>query len=350
VKPDNIMLTRDWELKLMDFGLVKDAQGLLKLLESEDILAGHAFAENLDRGMLAGSPEYMAPEQFTDTSVEDPEQAQTDTWTDVYSLGLILVQLLTGEKLFPFDSRAKDRAEFANKLLIYLRARAVFEDSALRQPPRVPPELWKIVSRAIRRDPRRRYRTATDLGWDIERFVQTGSAAEHDDEATSSFDVDKFLGDHGNDANAAMETLIAQGLTDPTGEFRLQTGEWSAASDDDPSVETRKLDFGDLAKIYNTDPMHKEAKAAEARRPRTDPAPPPDMARPVDSRLDGAPPPPKRANAPPTPSSPSAPTVRLPAPAPTARPAGLGRFALVMLAVAALPLGIFWGLAAWLSG
>ena len=124
VKPDNIMLTRSHQVKLMDLGLIKDAQGLFKLLESEDIMRGRDFAENLDKGVLAGTPEYMAPEQFSDPSLNDESLAKTDTWTDVYSLGLIFYEMVAGRKLFVFNPPANaSQNEFAKALLAFLTMR-----------------------------------------------------------------------------------------------------------------------------------------------------------------------------------------------------------------------------------
>src|SRR5690606_19544085 len=124
VKPENIMLTRDWRVKLMDLGLVKDAQGLPKLFESEDILAGR------------------------------------DTTTDVYSLGIIFYEMLTGQKLFPFKPNAKNQQEYARALLSYLKTRTSQRDDDLKvAPPQIPPALWSVIARALRVDPKIRQRT-----------------------------------------------------------------------------------------------------------------------------------------------------------------------------------------------
>lgn len=194
VKPENIMLTRDWQVKLMDFGLVKDAQGLLKLYESEDIVQGSDFAENIDKGVLAGTPEYMAPEQFSDASHEDESQTITDTWTDVYSLGLIFYELLTGKKLFPLDATAKNQQEYARNLLAYLKQRTEFRDEMLSRPPMVPAPLWSIIERSLKQDPKLRQRNAAELGQHVQRYLDTGQGVVVEDEdATSAIDLADFL-------------------------------------------------------------------------------------------------------------------------------------------------------------
>jgi serine/threonine protein kinase len=194
LKPENVMVTRDWQVKLMDFGLVKDAQGLLKLFETEDILTGRDFAENIDKAMLAGTPEYMAPEQFSDPMVEDEALAKTDTWSDVYSLGLIFFQLLTGQKLFPFKPASGDSAAYARALLAYIKTRTTFQDQQLRRPESVPAKLWPILQVALKQHPKQRYHNATDMGDALRRYSETGETDEfRDDEHTSMADMSSLL-------------------------------------------------------------------------------------------------------------------------------------------------------------
>lgn len=191
LKPENIMLTRDWQVRLMDFGLVKDAQGLLKLFEEQDIFTGRDFAENVDRAMLAGTPEYMAPEQFSDPMAEDASQEKTDTWTDVYSVALILYQLLTSEKLFAFRPTARDQAAYARELLAYVRQRATFDDAALLRHDAIPTALWPVLVSALRQNPKQRPYNALALADLIHRYLETGEVgSDFDDEGESTFVAD----------------------------------------------------------------------------------------------------------------------------------------------------------------
>jgi serine/threonine protein kinase len=194
LKPENVMLTREWEVRLMDFGLVKDAQGLLKLFESEDILAGRDFAENIDKAMLAGTPEYMAPEQFSDPMVQDEHEAKTDTWTDVYSTGLILFQLLTGEKLFPFRPTAKDQKGYARELLAYIRSRTDAKDADIRRPAAIPDRLWPVLVAALRSNPKQRPHNADAFAQKLRTYAQQGEVDEfEDDEHTSVASMSMLL-------------------------------------------------------------------------------------------------------------------------------------------------------------
>ncbi len=194
VKPDNIMLTRNHQIKLMDLGLIKDAQGLFKLLESEDVMEGRAFAENLDKGVLAGTPEYMAPEQFSDPSLNDESLAKTDTWTDVYSLGLIFYEMLVGKKLFVFNPPPNaSQNEFAKALLAFLTTRTNQRDEDIQVPMNVPYPLWTVIARALHADPTMRQHNASEFAEDLRRYLTTGEGViEQDSDKTSAIDLANF--------------------------------------------------------------------------------------------------------------------------------------------------------------
>lgn len=181
VKPENILLPRLGGIKLIDFGLIRDAQGILRLLEGEDPLETRVFQDELDRGVLAGTPEYMAPEQFSDSAVADITQARTDTWSDVFSLGVILFELLTGRK--PFVMREVPRDEYAQELLRYLRWRLRLRDRDIPRIPTISSALQSIVHKALRRDPRRRQPDARALMEDLLKYKRTGQGVTATDDS-----------------------------------------------------------------------------------------------------------------------------------------------------------------------
>ena len=181
VKPDNILLARSGGIKLIDFGLIRDAQGILKLLEGGDPLETRVFQDELDKGVLAGTPEYMAPEQFSDTAVDDISQARTDTWSDVFSLGVILFELLTGRK--PFVMREVPKREYAQELLRYLRWRLRLRDRDIPRIPGISHALQTVVHKALRRDPRRRQPDARALMDDLLHYQRTGQGVRQADES-----------------------------------------------------------------------------------------------------------------------------------------------------------------------
>jgi serine/threonine-protein kinase len=131
LKPENIMILRDGKVKLMDFGIALDAT------QRKVTWAG------LSQTM--GTPDYMAPEQI--------KGLRGDARTDIYSLGTILYEMLTGEVPFTGDN-------------VYAAMRAkVREDPT---PPRrlrheIPAAVEEIILRAIEPDPRDRFESALEF-------------------------------------------------------------------------------------------------------------------------------------------------------------------------------------------
>jgi serine/threonine protein kinase len=195
VKPENIIMVRDGGIKLIDFGLIRDAQGILQLLEKQDPLELPVFQEELDQGVLAGTPEYMAPEQFSDSALDDVSQTNTDTWSDVFSLGVILFELLTGRK--PFVMRKVGASEYPHELLRYLRWRIRLRDKDTPKIPGISPALQSIIHKALRRDPRARQPDARALMDDLLRYQATGQGVTvFDDTQTQVASVQSILAAH----------------------------------------------------------------------------------------------------------------------------------------------------------
>ena len=144
LKPSNILVTADGQPHVLDFGLAKT------LLEDEAQLA-----VSMD-GEVAGTPAYMSPEQAA------AKLNQIDTRTDVYSLGVILYQLLTGE--FPHD--------LSGTRLEVLRRIAEDEVRRPRQFSKaVDKELEALLLKALAHDPEGRYPTAHALAEDLRRYA-----------------------------------------------------------------------------------------------------------------------------------------------------------------------------------
>lgn len=173
VKPENILLAQDGSIKLIDFGLIRDAQGILELLEQDDPVDRRVFAKELDHRTLVGTPEYMAPEQFSDAIVSDIESVRTDTWSDVFSLGVILFELIAGVMPLPMENTSlTDPSD--KEIYKYMRWRINLTDGEVPRCPGVDAALDSILQKCLRHDPRQRQPDARALKGDLLRYVTTG--------------------------------------------------------------------------------------------------------------------------------------------------------------------------------
>jgi serine/threonine-protein kinase len=138
IKPSNVMVSKDGEVKLMDFGIARD--------------------DNIDKnltqtGMVVGTPMFLAPELLAGEIADER--------SDIYALGALLYQCLSGRRLFDHVS-----GEVIYPLILagkYLKLAKVSEG--------VPRALVKIVDRCLSRKPDRRFATATELRLALERFL-----------------------------------------------------------------------------------------------------------------------------------------------------------------------------------
>ncbi|HKS28172.1 MAG TPA: protein kinase [Pyrinomonadaceae bacterium] len=154
IKPDNIMVRPDAYVKLLDFGLAKLTEARAPL---------EADAAQTQAGAAMGTLAYMSPEQAAGEA--------TDQRTDIWSLGVVLYEMVTRRK--PFDG--DDRRVTVNAIL------SSQPDSARSFDPTLPAELDLILDKALEKDRDLRYQTAADFRADLRRLLRslesgTGSA------------------------------------------------------------------------------------------------------------------------------------------------------------------------------
>ncbi len=158
IKPANLMIDEHGDVVLVDFGLAKLA-GVPAIAGDEPAPAAGADPGMTMTGVALGTPRYMAPEAW--------QGADATPQTDLYSLGVVLYELLAG------------RPPFTEPTIEELGRRVREEDPApvVQQAPWVPPLFGALVDRCLARDPRLRPVSAAALGQEIEA-LQRGRAFE----------------------------------------------------------------------------------------------------------------------------------------------------------------------------
>ena len=170
VKPDNIMLRRDGIVKVLDFGLAKLAE--YKPNQYVDMEAPTSIPFKTEPGMVMGTVIYMSPEQA--------RGLQVDARTDIFSLGVLIYEMVAG------------RVPFAGPSTLDILAAIVSDKEPpplARYAPAAPAELERIVEKALAKEREERYQSAKDLLIDLRQLKKR---LEMDVELARSMPPEKF--------------------------------------------------------------------------------------------------------------------------------------------------------------
>src|SRR4030095_3319979 len=156
IKPENIMIRKDGFVKVLDFGLAKlaDETAGAKVEETDPEARTRTQVVNTEPGVVMGTASYMSPEQARGLEVD----ARTDLW----SLGAVLYEMVSGR--LPFEG-----ATTTDVLSMILHREP---PSLLLHSPDLPSELERIIEKTLTKQKDERYQLAKDLGLDLKRLKQ----------------------------------------------------------------------------------------------------------------------------------------------------------------------------------
>jgi len=155
LKPENIWVTKDGRIKILDFGLAKLDPAKAASADGETV----SVQQQTNPGHVLGTVGYMSPEQV---------RGQTaDARSDIFAVGVILYEMLTGRPAFRKSTSAETMTAILND-----------DPPAVSQlAPAVPPGLQKVVNRCLAKNPAQRLQHASDLEFALESLSDSGTSS-----------------------------------------------------------------------------------------------------------------------------------------------------------------------------
>ena len=159
LKPENVFVTRNGRVKILDFGLAKLARTEEARAGAVDGATATAAAQTMP-GMVLGTAGYMSPEQVRGKAV--------DGRTDIFALGAMLYEMLSGQRAFKGESSIETMNAILKEDPPELEADTL----------KISPGLGRIVRRCLEKEPERRFHSARDVGFALEAISSTSTQSD----------------------------------------------------------------------------------------------------------------------------------------------------------------------------